>query len=513
VKRNKLYNEMNNKKKNHSFDSEKWWLLAGITLSIFMLAWQLGHLGSAARSWDEVDFALALNRYDLLAMQPHFPGYPYFILGGMLLQRLGIPDPVRALSTLNVIMTALSIIPLYLIARRRWSPSMSLWLALMVTTPAYIWVLSAVPMSEATAIGILWWYIWSIDRGMEQVGWTRQYVLPLLLFSILMGVRVSFAPFGVGLLLLSLRDRRQFPTRFPRRVAGAVILGAFFQLVWIGGLISSEGSVTGFIVMAKGFVSGHFKDWGGTVATSTDPFLIRIVKLAGDNLIWTGWLVHSKLLAVFYGIILIVFLRISRTYNGIKNVDAKGLPRDRLIVGLCTMLILYFLWVLFGQNIDKPRHITPLIGGMALLLSWWILKRLPKRAALAMLLIVTLTQSAFGCFWVEKQSTEQPAIYQMAQLLSQRTDHFTLYTWEETRLLQYMNVKFSHQRVLTYNLFLDQLHAAEGEKILLTDHVLEGFEKQVGSLSDKVRLIADFRSEPLFDPVYSHIRLYEWIGP
>ncbi len=49
-----------------------------------------------AATWDEVDFALALDRYDLLAMQPHFPGYPYFILAGcsfirlltMLLKRL-----------------------------------------------------------------------------------------------------------------------------------------------------------------------------------------------------------------------------------------------------------------------------------------------------------------------------------------------------------------------------------------------------------------------------------------
>nr|WP_232467183.1 hypothetical protein [Anoxybacillus flavithermus] len=37
-----------------------------------------------AATWDEVDFALALDRYDLLAMQPHFPGYPYFIFGGCL---------------------------------------------------------------------------------------------------------------------------------------------------------------------------------------------------------------------------------------------------------------------------------------------------------------------------------------------------------------------------------------------------------------------------------------------
>lgn len=43
--------------------------------SIMFLFWtQLTHVNSFASTWDQVDYALALDRYDLMAMQPHFPG-------------------------------------------------------------------------------------------------------------------------------------------------------------------------------------------------------------------------------------------------------------------------------------------------------------------------------------------------------------------------------------------------------------------------------------------------------
>lgn len=53
-----------------------------------------------AATWDEVDFTLALKQYDILAMQPHFPGYPFFILGGMI-THLFIENPVQSLGVLT----------------------------------------------------------------------------------------------------------------------------------------------------------------------------------------------------------------------------------------------------------------------------------------------------------------------------------------------------------------------------------------------------------------------------
>ena len=68
------------------------------------------YISPFARTYDEVDFALALHRYDLLAMQPHFPGYPYFILGGMVIHNW-VADPIQALSIFNTLLALSSMIP------------------------------------------------------------------------------------------------------------------------------------------------------------------------------------------------------------------------------------------------------------------------------------------------------------------------------------------------------------------------------------------------------------------
>lgn len=69
------------------------------------------------RTWDEVDFTLALERFDLLAMQPHFPGYPYFILGGWIINQW-IHNGLKALSIFNTLAALSAVLPIFWLARR-----------------------------------------------------------------------------------------------------------------------------------------------------------------------------------------------------------------------------------------------------------------------------------------------------------------------------------------------------------------------------------------------------------
>ncbi|MGO4268721.1 nucleoporin-interacting protein, partial [Paenibacillus sp. TAF58] len=101
-----------------------------------------------ARTWDEVDFTLALHRYDLLAMQPHFPGYPYFILGGWFIDQW-MNNPVKALSVFNTLAALSSALPMFLLANRLTGGGMkSLLLPALVLSSPYIWLMSSRPMSE-----------------------------------------------------------------------------------------------------------------------------------------------------------------------------------------------------------------------------------------------------------------------------------------------------------------------------------------------------------------------------
>ncbi|MFC4812660.1 glycosyltransferase family 39 protein, partial [Paenibacillus sp. GCM10023250] len=272
---------------------------APVALLLCVLAWAAyswQHRSPFAASWDEVDFALALDRFDLLAMQPHFPGYPYFVLGATAMRRF-VPDPVQSYEALNILMGALSVIPLWRLARRRLSPAWSLLAALLALTAPYLWLQSVRPMSEAAGIAVLWWYLWSWQRAMERRTWGRT-AAALFLFGVLMGVRLSFAPFGLGvvwLLALSAADwRRAGQRRWPRALLFAA-LAAVFQLLWLAGLALSEGGAAGFAKLALAFTAGHFGDWGGGVASAAErlPLAARLLRFAGDNVLWTGMFARS----------------------------------------------------------------------------------------------------------------------------------------------------------------------------------------------------------------------------
>ena len=144
-----------------------WIPLFGLLCVVIWSVYSLLHISPFAASWDEVDFVLALDRFDLLAMQPHFPGYPYFVLGAMAVQQV-VNDPLIAYGTLNIMLTASAAVPIWLLARRLLSPAWSLLVVLMVLTSPYLWLQTMRPMSEAAGIAVLWWYLWCWWRAMER---------------------------------------------------------------------------------------------------------------------------------------------------------------------------------------------------------------------------------------------------------------------------------------------------------------------------------------------------------
>ncbi|MBP3967387.1 hypothetical protein I8J30_32475, partial [Paenibacillus sp. DLE-14] len=141
---------------------------------------------------------------------------------------------------------------------------------------------------------------------------------------------------------------------------------------------------------------------------------------------------------------------------------------------------------------------------------------LAAAAALLAACIIAL-QAVVGGSLVARQAQELPAVYQLEQGLRQLAgdnpaSRFVVYTWEEMRVLQYLHSPVTNRRIETYDYFIADVQADPEATILLTDHVLKGFEAQVGSLRDCVQPVAVYRSEELFEPVYNEIRLYKWIG-
>jgi len=67
--------------------------------------------------WDSIQFALALDNYSIALHQPHPPGYPVYVFLGRLVH-LVIPNTTDSLVYLSILFGTLSIIAIYILARK-----------------------------------------------------------------------------------------------------------------------------------------------------------------------------------------------------------------------------------------------------------------------------------------------------------------------------------------------------------------------------------------------------------
>lgn len=444
-----------------------------------------------ASTWDQVDFALALNRFDLLAMQPHFPGYPYFILGGTIIHQF-IENEAKALAIFNGLLLLSAILPLYLLFRAYLKKSLSLLGVALIMSSVYTLLTAAQPMSEGSAIAVLWWYLWSLYHAKKSNSYYWK-ILPLFLFSILLGIRLSYLPFGFGIIILWWKEIKQ---RHYVRIGSYVGLAVLFQLIWVFALIHSEGGIHSFLKLALSFTNGHFNDWGGAVTTSTSSLGERLFNIVIYNFVWVGLCAKVPLILLMWLILLLLIRRGKRS----QRIDYSILIQGGV----------YFLWAFFAQNVEKPRHILPLI---AIGLFYFLVLLLQRMSILigSILLFTLITQQVMGFTLLKQQAETLPATYQMAYDSHFLDENDVLYTWEESRVLDYLQVPFIHKPIFTYNYFLQDKMNYRNATIYLTDHVVKGFQMQGVDVKKHLEKVTEFRSNPLFDPVYSKISIYKWI--
>ena len=111
---------------------------------------------------------------------------------------------------------------------------------------------------------------------------------------------------------------------------------------------------------------------------------------------------------------------------------------------------------------------------------------------------------------VKHQATQLPATYQLAYDFEQKEEPFVLFTWEETRVLEYLRVSFPHERVFSFDAFQREKAAFPHVKVYVTDHVIKGFQAQGINVRLYIRPTRTYESSLLSDPVYGRITVYEW---
>jgi hypothetical protein len=202
--------------------------------SIFILTilTRLSFTSKLLYHWDSVQFALALNKYDVTVHQPHPPGYFLYVMLGRLLNFF-IGNANTVFVSISVVFSGLTVVTVYYLGKEIYDKKIAILAALIALTSPNLWFHGEVALTYvveaffSTLIALLCWriledkhkYIWLSVIALGVAGGIRQntivFLFPLWLYSV-KGIPLRKRVLSIGLL-------------------GIVCLLWFVPMVWMTG--------------------------------------------------------------------------------------------------------------------------------------------------------------------------------------------------------------------------------------------------------------------------------------
>src|SRR3990170_2304648 len=386
---------------------------------------RLCFVGRYLDSCDSIDFALGLHDYDLSLLQPHFPGYPVYMVASSLFFKLSHQD-VWSLVMPGVLFGSITVYPLSLLTRQLFSEKVAILTAILYLINPLCWLQAERPTSDAMGLFFVISAAYFLYRRLSD----RNYLfLGSLFLGFGLGVRLSYFPFialWMGVLLYWISQR----TCFNNILYGLIgfIVGI---CTWLVPQISYAG-IHSFWEYGLSFSRGHFTDWGGSVITFGG--LDRVTCLVKS--IWVyglgGWWNDASFLRLTASLIMIAsFLYSFKRYR----FDRRG-----FFLGL--YVIPYMIWVILGQNVTNPRHILPIIPVALMLIAYGLCKVYEERnKGISIILTVAfiVSMSVISVKLVLQYHSDVPAPIQLIQFIEKQFDCLStkIYCGGEKRFFDY----------------------------------------------------------------------------
>jgi len=293
---------------------------------------------------DSLRFALSMQEYSLVKLQPHFPGYPVFIFFAKILYLLtgnmGISFSIIGSISLFVIIYY----SIKLCNIKGISPT-GTFLSLLLFFNPLIWLMSNRYMPDLMGLGIalmsLYYLLFASDKN-------RYFDYGFLLSGVLFGVRLSYVPILIVPIIYSIITK---PNKMKRLYSISIGFSIWFiPFVYISGFEN-------LLLAASNQTVGHFTDFGGTIFTEFNLFkrlsyFTQILWADGLGGYWNG-----RAFPTFITSICILFFVTQYRYD--KNWSWLKIDQYKLIV---ISLVIYMVWIFLFQNIIyKSRHILPVL--------------------------------------------------------------------------------------------------------------------------------------------------------
>ena len=290
---------------------------------------------------DSLRFATGIKYgYDIVKMQPHFPGYPVFHFIASIIyfltSNLGVTFAI--IGSLSIFIMIISIIKII----DSQSQFNYFLIALIILLNPLFSIMATRYMPDLFGLAICSTIFYFLVFSQYK----NHTILGIFLCGILIGVRVSYFPLIIIPLIFSIGRSKNF------FYSGIVFMVGI--IIWLIPLILHQGLES---IYQAGFshTIGHFTEYGGSIFTENN-ILLRLKSIL--HTIWAdgfgGYWTDRSMLTVLISISLMMIAKKSFfNYDKIKNQKLKI---------LIISLLVYCIWIFFFQNvIYKSRHILPII--------------------------------------------------------------------------------------------------------------------------------------------------------
>ena len=184
-------------------------------------------------SFDSVNLALALERFDPMLHQPQPPGYPLFVLEARLMDVL-FGSAERTFAVLGVLVSGLAVGMLYLVGKELFSPWAGMVAAALLFVNPPFWFSSLTsplrPHLALVSVAVAY-FCWRAKRGERR---------PLYAASLALGIGGGARP-ELFLLLLPLWIWAAWQTRERKAVMRGALILTGSMLVWAAVLVAASG--------------------------------------------------------------------------------------------------------------------------------------------------------------------------------------------------------------------------------------------------------------------------------
>jgi 4-amino-4-deoxy-L-arabinose transferase-like glycosyltransferase len=241
-----------------------------LTLFVVTLLSRLPFTSKLLYNLDSVQFAMAVEKYDVALHQPHPPGYFLYVMLAKMLNGF-VHDANTSYVMISGIFGSLTVVAIYYLGKEVFNKEVGRWAALLALASPLLWFYSEVALSyivEAFFSVYVALLCWRILRGEHRLtGWSA------VILGISGGIRQNTPVFLFPLWLFSLRNIQ------PRKIILALTVFTLVSLLWFVPMVVMTGGLDRYYEALR--ILWVTQNAPGTILESGMEYRIKFVSAVG----------------------------------------------------------------------------------------------------------------------------------------------------------------------------------------------------------------------------------------